>query len=195
MMRRLSDREKARDLAQEAYLRVLSVKHTELITAPRAYLLRIASNLLYESAARDKRNPVFFNSHLAESKMTPDLQTGDPREIVDALQQINAVLSRLPSLHATILVLRKRDGFSLEEIARKLDISVHTAKKYLCRALAKCRQEISKATLILMVAALLSTGCAPDARPAMSPKTSPSESEQPCIVVDGKHHCFPEDSR
>ena len=108
----MSDREKARDLAQETYLRFLSIKHTELITAPRAYLFRIASNLLYESAVRDKRDPVFFNSHLAESKMTPDLQTGDPREIVDSLQQLDAVLSQLPSLHAAILVLRKCDGFS-----------------------------------------------------------------------------------
>ena len=38
-----------------------------------------------------------------------------------------------------VFVLRKRDGLSYTEIARALDISVHTVKKYLARAVAQCR--------------------------------------------------------
>lgn len=45
-----------------------------------------------------------------------------------------------PSFLRAILMMRKRDGMTYQEIARHLEISVHTVKKYLLRAVAWCRQ-------------------------------------------------------
>ena len=47
------------------------------------------------------------------------------------------ILHRLPPAHRNVLVLRKRDGMSYQEIAAELNISVHTVKKYLFQASAR----------------------------------------------------------
>src|SRR5438552_11061185 len=44
----------ARDLAQEAYVRLLRMQRKDLIRHPRAYLYRIAANVLYEFELKRK---------------------------------------------------------------------------------------------------------------------------------------------
>jgi RNA polymerase sigma-70 factor (ECF subfamily) len=142
LMRRLRSVQHAQDLAQEAYLRLLRVERTELVRMPRAYLYRIAVNLVSEFRLREQRELITYDSDALEeaaeraSDAGPDEQ-GD--KVADA-QQIDSVLGRLPPLYLAILVLRKRDGLSYQEIAQQLDVSIHTVKKYLARALAICRQ-------------------------------------------------------
>jgi len=140
LMRRLKGSHHAQDLAQEAYLRLLRVERAELVRQPRAYLYRIAANLISEFRLRARREPVVFDSdavaQAAEYVADTPPDTGDRS---DDAQQIELILEQLPPLYRAIFVLRKRDGLSYQEIARQLDISVHTVKKYLARAVAKCR--------------------------------------------------------
>jgi RNA polymerase sigma factor (sigma-70 family) len=141
LLRRLRSAQNAQDLAQEAYLRLLRVEHAELVRKPRAYLYRIAVNLVSEFRLRERREPITFDSQaldeVAETASdTPPDEQGD--RLADA-QQIDTILGQLPPLYRAILVLRKRDGLSYEEIAQQLEISVHTVKKYLARAVAMCR--------------------------------------------------------
>jgi RNA polymerase sigma-70 factor (ECF subfamily) len=142
LMRRLSCAESAKDLAQEAYLRLMRVEDAELIDEPQAYLFRIASNLIYEHRQRIRKDVVTFDSRLVEhaSERVPDpLSTLEASEKLGMERQLDSILKQLPPLYAAILVMKKRDGLSLQEIADELDISVHTVKKYLFRAIARCR--------------------------------------------------------
>src|SRR3954467_4222821 len=66
LMRRLHSAQQAQDLAQEAYLRLLRVEHSELIRQPRAYLYRIAVNLVSEFRLRAKREPITYDSESLE---------------------------------------------------------------------------------------------------------------------------------
>ncbi len=140
-MRRLRSAQNAQDLAQEAYLRLLRVEHMELVRQPRAYLYRIALNLVTEFRLREQREPITFDSEALEEAAqkvsdAPDDEQGE--RMADA-QQIEALLGQLPPLYRAIFILRKRDGLSYPEIAAQLEISVHTVKKYLARAVAMCR--------------------------------------------------------
>jgi RNA polymerase sigma-70 factor (ECF subfamily) len=141
LMKRLRSAHHAQDLAQEAYLRLLRVEHTELVLKPQAYLYRIASNLAYEFKLRERREPVMFDSdvveQLAEHAEGPVSDEAGSR--VDATQQLEYVLLQLPPMYRAVFVLRKRDGLSYAEIAKTLELSVHTVKKYLARAVAQCR--------------------------------------------------------
>jgi len=140
LMRRLRGSHHAQDLAQEAYLRLLRVERAELVRQPRAYLYRIAVNLISEFRLRARREPVVFDSEaLAQAAEHVADTLPDAGERSDDAQQIDLILEQLPPLYRAIFVLRKRDGLSYQEIARQLDISVHTVKKYLARAVAKCR--------------------------------------------------------
>jgi RNA polymerase sigma factor (sigma-70 family) len=75
--------------------------------------------------------------HAAERIRDPAAR--EPDEQIHQERLVKAVLAQLPPLYAAILVMKKRDGLSYEEIARALQISVHTVKKYLFRAVAQAR--------------------------------------------------------
>jgi RNA polymerase sigma factor (sigma-70 family) len=141
LMRRLSNQQSAQDLAQEAYLRLVRLENTELVRAPQAYLFRIASNLVYELRMRERRDVVTFDSRLVDNaaERVSDPTAAEPGERINMERQLESVLAQLPPLHAAILVMKKRDGLSMEEIASELGISIHTVKKYLCRAMAQAR--------------------------------------------------------
>lgn len=141
LMRRLRSAQNAQDLAQEAYLRLLRVERSELVRKPRAYLYRIAANLVYEFQLREQRELVTFDSDALELAAERPRHGGeeDESERLSLAQQLEAVLAQLPPLYRAVFVLRKRDGLSYTEIAERLEISVHTVKKYLARAVAQCR--------------------------------------------------------
>jgi RNA polymerase sigma-19 factor, ECF subfamily len=141
LVRRLSSTAHAQDIAQEAYLRLLSVEDAELVRQPHAYLFRIASNLVYEYRLRERNDLVTYNSQ-AVDHFSEQPQHVSPEDLGDRLnveRQLEAVLSQLPPLQRAILIMRKRDGLSYVEIAQAMGISVHTVKKYLLRAVTQCR--------------------------------------------------------
>jgi RNA polymerase sigma factor (sigma-70 family) len=144
LMRRLSDSQIARDIEQEAFLRLHRVAHTELIHSPQAYLFRIASNLVWEFEQQERREVVQFDSRMVEcaAEGVSDSLAIDPGERIDIECQLETVLAQLPPHYAAILVMKKRDGKSLKEIALELNLSIHAVKKYLCRAVAHCRTKI-----------------------------------------------------
>ena len=143
LIRRLKDRELARDIAQEAFLRLLRVERKDLIEQPKAYLFRIATNLIYEIRMKERRASgaevsVDFLEEVAEP-ICPEKKAEDR----EAIRHLARIVSDLPPLYGAILLMRKRDGLSHAEIAKKLNISTNTVHKYLTRALIACR----KATL------------------------------------------------
>lgn len=140
LMRRLRSVHNAQDLAQEAYLRLLRVDRAELVRQPRAYLYRIALNLVLEFQLRARREPITYDSTTFDeaAEQLSDTAVDESEREADA-EQIEQILAQLPPLYRAIFLLRKRDGLSYQEIAQQLDISVHTVKKYLARAVAKCR--------------------------------------------------------
>lgn len=141
LMRRLRSVQHAQDLAQEAYLRLLRVERAELVRQPRAYLYRIAANLVSEFRLREQREPITYDTDALEeaAERASDAPPDEQGERAADAQQIEALLAELPPLYRAIFVLRKRDGLSYQEIAAQLEISVHTVKKYLARSLAMCR--------------------------------------------------------
>ena len=138
-MRRLRSAQQAQDLAQEAYLRLLRVERAELIRQPRAYLYRIAVNLVTEFRLRSQRDPVMYDSETLTEIAERTAEASSEGERSGDAREVERLLEQLPPLYRAILLRRKRDGLSYAEIAQQLGISVHTVKKYLARAVAKCR--------------------------------------------------------
>jgi RNA polymerase sigma-70 factor (ECF subfamily) len=151
LINRLNSTSAAQDLAQEAYLRLLRVEKQHLIRQPSAYLFRIAANLVYEFRLKERRNRNLVSlDRLKELNLEPrsleDFGEGNDNpehelELSNTLRRIRHALDDMPPLYASILVLCKRDGLSHQEIADKLDISIHTVRKYLTRAVMRCRAE------------------------------------------------------
>ena len=131
----------AQDLAQEAYFRLCRVSDPDLIREPESYLFRIACNLANELALRRGSQPAMVELDAG----LPDLADGDSGSFADLLEsrssveRLESILAEMPSLYRAVLVLRKRDGYTHDEIAERLGISPHTVHKYLSRALFQCR--------------------------------------------------------
>lgn len=141
LLQRLQNSQDAQDLAQEAYLRFYQLDNTHAIQRPSGYLYRIAVNLLYEFRLRQSRDKVTYDSELVDtlSDLTADPSLTDLPERLAAAQQLHRVLQSIPLAYRKILILHRRDGQSVQQIAAALGLSTRTVETYLAKALAYAR--------------------------------------------------------
>ena len=59
-------------------------------------------------------------------------------------RQVEEALAQLTPNRLAVLLLERRDGLSLRQIAGKLGLSMHTVKKYSVEALAHVRASLEK---------------------------------------------------
>jgi len=143
--RRLRSVADARDLAHEAYVRLLRVKRKDLIRDPQAYLYRIAANLLYEFELKRKADAVGLARCAEYQDAEPDF--GHPEQDVETLlarRRIEAVLSKLSPRCRAVFILYRRDGLSYKEIGARIGISTNMVKKYLDQGLRHCREHLEE---------------------------------------------------
>jgi RNA polymerase sigma-70 factor (ECF subfamily) len=139
--RRLRSETDARDLAQEAYVRLLSMKRQDLIRDPRPYLYRIAANILYEFELKRKADMVGQTRWSQE--LRPDVE---PCEIESLHLRgwIESALEGLSPKCRTVLILHRRERMTYEEISARTGISASMVKKYLAQALQHCREHLKE---------------------------------------------------
>lgn len=137
--RRLRRSEDAADIAQEVYLRLLRLPRTDLIRKPHAYVYYVASQIAAEHRMRERHEPLAFDTEALDRRADESLHARPEiaAEGADIEQRLRRLLGKLPTMHRNVLVLAKRDGFSNKEIARALNLSEHTVKKYLFQAVAR----------------------------------------------------------
>lgn len=144
LRRRVARAQDLGDLLQEVYLRIMRVEKVELVRKPLAYIYGIASHVVAEFRIRAQHEHVLFDSEAADAALDdPRRMTfGEPggfgeRQIEEAMEQLSA--NRL-----AVFLLERRDGFSHEEIAQRLGLSVHTVKKYSVEALVHLRASLER---------------------------------------------------
>ena len=145
LARRLRAGVDARDLAQEAYVRMLRLDRKDLIREPLAYMYRVAANLLYEFELK-RRGDLEISRRL-----TVELAIhGEPvvleneAEAQTLGEQMNRVLQELTPKCRAVLLLHRRDGMTYDEIAAELGISSSMVKKYLSIGLRHCRRSLEE---------------------------------------------------
>jgi RNA polymerase sigma factor (sigma-70 family) len=141
LLRRSKNQQQAQDFSQETYLRLMRVERTDLIEQPKAYLFRIAANLVYEMRIKSDRQAekkTYSLDRIEEIASDDDPQSNF--EIQKSITDLENILAGLPPIYQSILLMRKRDGLNHDEIAIKLEISIHTVRKYLTRAITECRK-------------------------------------------------------
>ena len=132
------------DLMQEIFLRLLRIENHESIRNPQAYLYTIASHVLHQHTLKRAATPeaVDITDLAAEIEAIAD---GDPAEQIEMEQRFEELgreLQKLsPKAYAT-LVMHRRDGVPLKEVAVRLGVSYTMAKRYLARALSYCEQRL-----------------------------------------------------
>jgi RNA polymerase sigma-70 factor (ECF subfamily) len=155
LVRIVGDREEARELAQETYLKAFgSLSAFRGDSAPYTWLYRIAVNLAIARLRKVRRQRVFSldqPSGVAATggKVSAGREPADPGGTpADALlaaeqaRQVVVALGRLDSEYRTVLVLRDVDQLDYREIADVLQLPIGTVKSRLFRARLALREEM-----------------------------------------------------
>jgi RNA polymerase sigma factor (sigma-70 family) len=138
---RLRNPHEVPDLAQEVFLRLLRVQQHESIRSPEAYLFTVASHVIHQHALRKASEPVSVDIADVFSELQA-LAADDPVAQADHSKRIASfeeILKALPPRVATALVMHKLGGYTVQEIGDHLGVARETAKEYLARAAAHCR--------------------------------------------------------
>ncbi len=138
---RLYSEAEARDVAQEAYVRLLQLERTDTIGFHRAYLFRIAANLavdrLRQKAVRDKAPTRELFTEWFQ-------QTPPEQQALNAAEQdtLHHALSELPLKTREALTRHFLAGEPVASIAASWGLTDRMVRYYLARALAHCRARL-----------------------------------------------------
>ena len=138
----LSDREEARDIAQEALVRLWTNLDRVEPEAAKAWLMKTTHHLCVDRVRQRRTRapaPALALETLHDGVSTrPDRRAGS-RQIADRIWE---ALSALTPKDRSLLLLREVHGMAYEEMAETLAIPLGTLKAALHRARERCRQEL-----------------------------------------------------
>ena len=143
LLRRIGNPDDVRELVQEVYLRLLRADLSQ-VRHPWAYIHRVATHVAHEFHIREKRRRVDFDSEAADAGLDLASRQGDGEAGALVQQQVRDALAGLGPQHLAVLLLERREGLSHDEIAKRLDLSPHTVKKYSVQALARVRESLER---------------------------------------------------
>ncbi|HEX4959729.1 MAG TPA: RNA polymerase sigma factor [Thermoanaerobaculia bacterium] len=134
LARRLSsDREEARDLVQEAFLRAARQPAAvpEGAQPEEAWLVRTLVNL-----CRDRFRRLGVRSRAAEEIRRDEREaaSGHPEEAAVARATVQAALARLSPRRRAVVVLHELEGVAVREVARLLGVTEVTVRWHLLAA-------------------------------------------------------------
>ena len=142
-LRILGDRSAAEEAAQDVFLE-LHAKLGELASEEhvRYWLRRVIVHRAIDRVRKRQRQPeVPMDWHAL-----PELPSNTPVERDPLLsRRLQQLVSSLPVVARTVLVLRYQEDMSPEEISRALDMPVATVKSHLQRSLRLLREKSSRA--------------------------------------------------
>ena len=151
--RLVGNRSEAEEISQEAFLRLFkSLTTFRGDSRVSTWLYRTVSRLAIDHLRRErlKRKLFFFRNNESELSDPVDLAVDPSASPHDQLQaretaeQMQQLLSKLPTRQKAVFVLRHMEELSLKEIAAMLNLSEGTVKSHLHRAVSLFRKEFNE---------------------------------------------------
>jgi RNA polymerase sigma-70 factor (ECF subfamily) len=138
LRRRLKGTSDTADLTQEIFERFLRGDRGARARNPYAYLFGIASNVVADAAMARERDPVVYDSEVAENA-GQGLARADDATNVALEEELRLALAQLPETHRAAILLTKRDGLSCREAAARMGTTEGSVRVYVCQARAQLR--------------------------------------------------------
>jgi len=120
------------DIIQETYTRMLSVASLETIRYPKQYALLTARAVIVDHMRQSRVVSIVSSDQFEFFEIAEPSASVEKRlEIRDEVQEVTDALAKLPRLCREILILRRVDGVSQKEVAKRLAISEKTVEKHM----------------------------------------------------------------
>ena len=141
LVSRLRSVHEARDVAQEAYVRLLQLHQPGAVSLLRSYLFRTAANLavdrLRRRAVRDRASIELFDEFSEEAM--PERAAMAQQEF----EHVRAAIASLPLKTRQVFVMRVIDGVPAPEVARRMNLKERMVREHVARALAECKRSLN----------------------------------------------------
>ncbi|QKF67717.1 sigma factor, ECF family [Arcobacter venerupis] len=141
--KQVGDKEKAKDIIQETYSKVLEIREKFEINNERAYLYKIAKNIVINQALENQK----LQTTIYEENIHLSPISEQPEEILiqeDQEKIFMQIINDLPQRAKEAFILYTIDGYSRKEIAQILGVSSNAVEKLIKRATIKVEEEIEK---------------------------------------------------
>ena len=140
---RLRSRQDAKEVAQEAYVRLLSLDKPGAISFLRAFLFKTAANLAVDRMRSHCRHQRYSAAFFDDFQEAPT-----PERVAIATQSVERIqylLSELPPKCRQAILLNRIQGLDPSQIAKRMNMSERTIRHYILRALIYCRTGLDEA--------------------------------------------------
>lgn len=137
LRKRLADRDKAADITQDTFLRLLTSTVAHPLREPRHFLATVAKRVMIDHLRRRSLEQAYLEALAQE----PELLACSPEQqllVLETLLQLDAMLDGLGHKVRQAFLLAQLDGLGYAEIARRLGVSVSSVTKYMARATEQC---------------------------------------------------------
>lgn len=139
---RLRSEQEAKEVAQEAYLRLLELQDPGTPSLLRAYLFKTAANLAIDRLRRRKvQHRSEEQPELFEDLSATDGDFTDPAKLLLAREQVEqllAYLQELPIKCQHVINLHRVEGLPQHEVAVRVGISERMVRRYVTYAMVYC---------------------------------------------------------
>jgi RNA polymerase sigma factor (sigma-70 family) len=139
--------EQAGDMLHDVYYRVIRQNEpSKLEQWPKAYLLKIAINLLRDKSRRAKTGAVVYeNASEYEPEMSVvDLSPEKQLQQTQQLQIIKQAIQELSDKQRKIFILHRFDNMTCKEISKEIGIPLRSVQRYLGESLAYCQRKLDR---------------------------------------------------
>ena len=126
ILKNLRDKEKARDIVQEAFTKVWLKKDEIEVTKSKSYLFTTAYHTMIDLIRKDERSVRLELHHQSNEKSFNTYS--DLKDVLDE------ALTQLPEIQRTVVLLRDYEGYSYAEIGEITLLSEAQVKVYIFRA-------------------------------------------------------------
>jgi RNA polymerase sigma factor (sigma-70 family) len=138
LLTHLSDEQEAREVAQEAYVKLLQLDRPEAISFLRTYLFRIAANLAIDRVRRGARKDRIDRLDVFED------WSGSPiveREVLAAQEValVRQAISELKPNYQRAFILHKFRDWPVTDIAVDMAMTPRMVRSYIARSVCYCR--------------------------------------------------------
>ena len=149
------DRDVTEDVFQDTFIKVIRTLKRGNYNEEGKFLpwvIRIAHNLVIDHFRKNKRMPKFNNSGDFDIfSVLSDSSLNAEGELVQSqiVQDVRAMVEKLPEDQKTVLIMRMYNDMSFKEISENTGVSINTALGRMRYALINLRKLIEKHNIVL----------------------------------------------
>lgn len=142
--RRVSTPEVAAELTHETFVRLMRVERDATILNPRAWLFRVAHNLVADHHRAGARAP-FDQINDIQREAVADPAPSPERHVLsrEELDVVSKAIEDLPPRGKQVFMMHRFEGLEYSEIAARLGISRNTVIVHMVRSLAHCKARLN----------------------------------------------------